>query len=823
MALIKIADWVAETTNTIGTGDVQLTGQIVGFSPFSEIGDGKVYYTIQEGFDKEVGIGTLDASNSVLKRTQVIATIINNKYSTNATPMNLNGFGEVYCTISSHLINGIIDHIESSEKSISDIEKELAKITGDLSGFVTHDELASHPASAIPTSISGVSVQESLDSKATKEDITKSQGDIIGGSIFKGSNGETVKVGDVVEPGITHLRVLVGGKPTIVAMSPIISGTVSSINKAGAIIDGVFVGFTQSNNLEFFNAGDKSAVDNMIERFNLNPLSHAIGTQISTGSIVFEFIDSTGPITEENFRATTAIHSRDFGVKSDGVTDDTANLTKAFNFALLSGGGTVLVSSGETVISNLIVPVGITLLGLGGEPSPFGIYSFQDPSIGQYDVVSRGATIFKVLAGSNGIICPETSTRAGTRLENFAIEGPEEGGSQYGLQMHQTSTSTKNVTVNRFPDGVGVEIGKSWRATHYMLQIRNCGLGMHLNGNIGAINGVSWYGLLIEECAAGLYHEGAPGGLASIANSFISPVIEAIRIRAGLQWPSHVTLSQQVKDDTGYTEENFTAGIVIDSDAGFNFQSLYTEAITGPHLWLGENSKVSLTGGICEFDLNSVETYTGPKFDVYRGMATFNSVRFVYDPTRNPNTAIFRVNEFTDFIFMGNKFSADRSVKEYYVDGYGSTLTYTNGYYQEKNGQPIALRPSDATYGTIQAETLITEQHYHTPTQSNQNRTFELDTEVEPQRLIVTSIFDDNSYTTTVNYTDVSSVKIGTRLTVIHKIFSASGATSEVTMDWGANLRGNPYTVTDSNVYVITEFTFTEGGFTQVSQSQVAQ
>lgn len=235
MALIKIADWVAETTNTIGTGDVQLTGQIAGFSPFSEIGNGKVYYTIQEGFDKEVGIGTLDASNSVLKRTQVIATIINNKYSTNATPMNLNGFGEVYCTISSHLINGIIDHIESSEKSISDIEKVLSQITGDLSGFVTHDELASHPASAIPTS-SGLSVQESLDSKATKEDIAKSQDEIIGGYIFNGLNGEYVQNGDTVPDGTTHLRVNIGSKPTIVIMSPYASGEVSNLTSSGATI-----------------------------------------------------------------------------------------------------------------------------------------------------------------------------------------------------------------------------------------------------------------------------------------------------------------------------------------------------------------------------------------------------------------------------------------------------------------------------------------------------------------------------------------------------------------------------------------------------------
>lgn len=79
--------------------------------------------------------------------------------------------------------------------------------------------------------------------------VTESQNDIVGGSIFKGSNGETVENGDVVDPGITHLRVLVDGNPAIVTMSPLSSGLVSSLTGESAVIGGVTVSFNSVDGL----------------------------------------------------------------------------------------------------------------------------------------------------------------------------------------------------------------------------------------------------------------------------------------------------------------------------------------------------------------------------------------------------------------------------------------------------------------------------------------------------------------------------------------------------------------------------------------------
>ncbi|QIQ61330.1 hypothetical protein V039C_0052 [Vibrio phage V039C] len=67
--------------------------------------------------------------------------------------------------------------------------------------------------------------------------------DIIGGSIFKGSNGEYVQSGDNVPVGTTHLRVLIGGGAKLVSMLPDASGIVSAISGDGAMIGGTQVSF----------------------------------------------------------------------------------------------------------------------------------------------------------------------------------------------------------------------------------------------------------------------------------------------------------------------------------------------------------------------------------------------------------------------------------------------------------------------------------------------------------------------------------------------------------------------------------------------------
>ena len=72
MALV-VKDRVRETTTTTGTGTVTLAGAVTGFQSFSAIGDGNTtYYTITDGTDWEVGIGTYTASGTTLSRDTIL-------------------------------------------------------------------------------------------------------------------------------------------------------------------------------------------------------------------------------------------------------------------------------------------------------------------------------------------------------------------------------------------------------------------------------------------------------------------------------------------------------------------------------------------------------------------------------------------------------------------------------------------------------------------------------------------------------------------------------------------------------------------------------
>ena len=73
MALV-LADRVRDTTTTVGTGTITLSGTPpTGFQSFAAIGNANTtYYTIALGSEWEVGIGTYTTSGTTLSRTTVL-------------------------------------------------------------------------------------------------------------------------------------------------------------------------------------------------------------------------------------------------------------------------------------------------------------------------------------------------------------------------------------------------------------------------------------------------------------------------------------------------------------------------------------------------------------------------------------------------------------------------------------------------------------------------------------------------------------------------------------------------------------------------------
>lgn len=74
MALV-LKDRVKETTTTTSTGTYTLAGAVTGYQSFSAVGDGNTtYYTVTDGTNWEVGIGTYTASGTTLSRDTILAS-----------------------------------------------------------------------------------------------------------------------------------------------------------------------------------------------------------------------------------------------------------------------------------------------------------------------------------------------------------------------------------------------------------------------------------------------------------------------------------------------------------------------------------------------------------------------------------------------------------------------------------------------------------------------------------------------------------------------------------------------------------------------------
>lgn len=136
---------------------------------------------------------------------------------------------------------GVFDSIEEMQSAGLRVGVRV-----DVYGGDTYDIYATNQGASIPLD-NGLWAEVVVSNGITPSELITAQNDIVGGSIFKGSNGEYVQNDDSVPVETTHLRVLVDGEPTIVAMSPIASGVVSLLTDIGATIGGIHVSFINVN------------------------------------------------------------------------------------------------------------------------------------------------------------------------------------------------------------------------------------------------------------------------------------------------------------------------------------------------------------------------------------------------------------------------------------------------------------------------------------------------------------------------------------------------------------------------------------------------
>ena len=97
MALpLVFLDRAKETTTPTGSGNISLAGPVAGFIALSGVGDGcATYYTITEGDNFEVVVGTYLSAGNTLERSEVLSSS-----NGDATHINLGGSATVFITYS---------------------------------------------------------------------------------------------------------------------------------------------------------------------------------------------------------------------------------------------------------------------------------------------------------------------------------------------------------------------------------------------------------------------------------------------------------------------------------------------------------------------------------------------------------------------------------------------------------------------------------------------------------------------------------------------------------------------------------------------------
>ncbi len=107
-------NWTAESCSTVGTGALILTGPGEGFAAFADANNvgSYVWYSVQDGDNREAGIGLLSNSTTIV-RSNVRATLVNGVYTQGdgIAPIALTGSSVVSGTFNASALNALWDHI----------------------------------------------------------------------------------------------------------------------------------------------------------------------------------------------------------------------------------------------------------------------------------------------------------------------------------------------------------------------------------------------------------------------------------------------------------------------------------------------------------------------------------------------------------------------------------------------------------------------------------------------------------------------------------------------------------------------------------------
>lgn len=133
----EVGNWTIEQCITEGTGTLILTGTDLGLARWRDSMDaGQVYYSIQDGINKEAGIGTFNGINQITRDT-ITATLVNNVYDdSNPDPIDLSGASIVASAFNTVAFDSMVDGISANAAAIAVNEAGVAANVSDIADNV---------------------------------------------------------------------------------------------------------------------------------------------------------------------------------------------------------------------------------------------------------------------------------------------------------------------------------------------------------------------------------------------------------------------------------------------------------------------------------------------------------------------------------------------------------------------------------------------------------------------------------------------------------------------------------------------------------------
>lgn len=185
--MAEVANWVVERSVTIGDGDITLAGSLAGFSRFRDaLPVGLVWYSIEDGDDREAGIATFDGVAGLV-RTDVRATLVGGVFDgSSPDPITLTGNALVACTFNE---SAFVDFSDDPNIQVNNV---VILGTLDVTGLTTLDVITFTTLAGGEASLGNTDVDGTLDVTGAFSADSIIAGAIVGSSLDIGGAGITV-------------------------------------------------------------------------------------------------------------------------------------------------------------------------------------------------------------------------------------------------------------------------------------------------------------------------------------------------------------------------------------------------------------------------------------------------------------------------------------------------------------------------------------------------------------------------------------------------------------------------------------------------------